>query len=99
MDYLRKYERTLDEDKEALKGSKLAPFSNERHAVIMLKGEKEILHHYVLMADTCIPLLEMDAMQAALSQIDRKRGLPTEIGDYIRQVIYPLIHASSSSFI
>ena len=48
------YPRSLAEDIELLSGSKtgpsgarlLAPFSNERHAVIQVAGEKEVLEHY-----------------------------------------------------
>lgn len=39
--------------------SSLAPFSNERHAVIQVKGEKEVLLFYKDYAETAIRLLEL----------------------------------------
>ncbi len=67
----------MEEDNLALRGNKLQPFSNERHAVIMLRGEKEVLHHYVKMAEVGIKILGMSAMDVALAQLDKSRGLTT----------------------
>lgn len=47
LDYLSRYKNTLQEDIELLSSGQLRPFSNERHAIIQLKGEKEILHFYL----------------------------------------------------
>jgi hypothetical protein len=47
---LTKYPKSLAEDLELLAAGPdsggLAPFSNERHAVIQVAGEKEVLVHY-----------------------------------------------------
>ena len=47
LDYLSRYKTTLQEDIQLLSSGELRPFSNERHAIIQLKGEKEILHFYL----------------------------------------------------
>ena len=45
-DKLAAYPRSLEEDKVLLAGDSLTPFSNERHAVIQVAGEKEVLEHF-----------------------------------------------------
>ena len=60
-DSLAAYPTTLQEDCQRLQT--LAPFSNERHAVIQIKGEKEVLLHYNDLAETAIHLLEIKDAQ------------------------------------
>ena len=59
-DYLSRYPSTLDEDLKRLADvAALAPFSNERHAVIQVKGEKEVLHFYKRFAEKAAAMLSM----------------------------------------
>ncbi|CAM9379344.1 unnamed protein product [Scytosiphon promiscuus] len=51
------YPTTLEEDKAALKNGGLEPFSNRRHALIQVCGEKVVLRHYVELAETALACL------------------------------------------
>lgn len=54
---LAQYPTTLEQDEERLRGQEFAPFSNERHAVIQVRGEKEVLHFFRDFALTAVQLL------------------------------------------
>jgi len=61
-DYLSRYPTTYEEDVRRLtvRGSgELVQFTNERHAVIQIKGEKEVLLFLKDFADTTIEVLKM----------------------------------------
>lgn len=53
-EYLRKYPTTLDEDIHRLKHGNVPLFSNERNALIQVKGEKEVLAFFKDWAATAI---------------------------------------------
>jgi len=57
--YLGKYPTTLEQDVDRLSSGALGPFSNERHAVIQIKGEKEVLHFYLEFARVAQHLLSI----------------------------------------
>lgn len=59
-DSLARYPRTLAEDRQILAGDALTPFSNERHAVIQVAGEKEVLETWILQAEQSLELLAVD---------------------------------------
>lgn len=59
-DYLSRYPSTFDEDAARLADSKsFKPFSNEKHAVIQVKGEKEVLLFYIDFTSTALKLLNI----------------------------------------
>lgn len=58
-DYLSRYHHTYEEDCAKLASNELAPFSNARHAVIQLKGEKEVLLFLKDFATTGLELLQV----------------------------------------
>lgn len=62
-EYLSKYPTTFDDDCHRLSGDSLAPFSNERHAVIQVKGEKEILLFYLEYAVKAQELLKINSVK------------------------------------
>jgi len=45
-DYLSRYPTSLEDDIASLKSPDLKPFSNEKHALIQVRGEKEVLHFF-----------------------------------------------------
>lgn len=59
-DQIARYPTTLEEDLESLKSPALKPFSNRRHAVIQLKGEKEVLREYQRLCRTALGLVHAD---------------------------------------
>eukprot|EP00529_Nitzschia_sp_RCC80_P010994 CAMPEP_0113458566 /NCGR_PEP_ID=MMETSP0014_2-20120614/9989_1 /TAXON_ID=2857 /ORGANISM="Nitzschia sp." /LENGTH=620 /DNA_ID=CAMNT_0000350095 /DNA_START=253 /DNA_END=2113 /DNA_ORIENTATION=+ /assembly_acc=CAM_ASM_000159 len=57
---LGKYPTTLSQDKADLLDERmLPPFSNERHAKIQVRGEKEVLHHFARWARTALDVMEV----------------------------------------
>jgi histone-lysine N-methyltransferase SETD3 len=57
---LSQYPAPLDMDLDRLTNDKtLAPFSNERHAIIQVKGEKEVLQFFLEFAQTVMHLLSV----------------------------------------
>lgn len=61
--HLNRYPTSFDSDCYRLKSSSIAPFSNERHALIQIKGEKEILLFFKDFAITAIKLLQVKNIQ------------------------------------
>ena len=55
---LNAYPATLLDDERKLRSQDIAPFSNQRHAIIQVKGEKIVLHHYIDLATTAIDLIK-----------------------------------------
>ena len=60
-DRLSKYLSTIEEDDEKLQNPGMDPFCNARHAIIIIRGEKEICEFYIQLAEVAGPLLRMDA--------------------------------------
>jgi hypothetical protein len=60
-EYLDAYPTTYEEDCKRLTSTDnpVPPFSNERHALIQVKGEKEVLLFYQDFADTAMRLLDI----------------------------------------
>eukprot|EP00981_Chlorochromonas_danica_P008804 scaffold2312_cov165-Ochromonas_danica.AAC.44 len=59
-DLLSKYPHSLEEDCHRLLHGNVANFSNERNALIQVKGEKEVLHFYLDFALTGLSLLQVN---------------------------------------
>jgi Rubisco LSMT substrate-binding len=57
---LSRYPTTLQQDIDALSNVAEYPkFSNQRHAKIQVKGEKEVLHHYLKWSQTAIDVINV----------------------------------------
>jgi hypothetical protein len=76
--YLSHYPTTMAQDKEGLQKKNgafgaLLPFSNHRHAIIQVAGEKEVLHYYEELALTGLQMLaleEEDHFDAAVKSLE-----------------------------
>lgn len=62
--YLSKYPHTYETDVRRLASDELPQFSNERHAVIQVKGEKEVLLFFREFAMVCQRLLRIRDIRA-----------------------------------
>lgn len=71
---------------ERLQGNEFAPFSNERHAVIQVKGEKEVLHFFRDFALTSIQLLHAADLETF-----------EELLETVRQTKHPVIYMHAKS--
>lgn len=70
--YLSEYPSSYDDDNLKLASNAVQPFSNERHALIQVKGEKEVLLFYKDFAETALRLLDIkdqSAYSEALQEI------------------------------
>jgi histone-lysine N-methyltransferase SETD3 len=57
---LRTFNTSVAEDEALLQTSHLS--TNHRHAVMMRRGEKKVLHHYTRMAQVCSPFIQHPKM-------------------------------------
>ena len=83
-DYLSRYPTSYEADCERLDGKEVALFSNERHALIQIKGEKRVLLHYKFLAQTAIRFLSTDGYDP--DEVDDFLYELTKIGESVIQV-------------
>lgn len=92
--YLSRYPTTYESDVERLKSDdSLVLYSNERHAVIQVRGEKEVLLFFRDFAESGIKLLQapdMDAFDVLLEEIRLSKDVI--IFYYCRSVCGRLLH-------
>eukprot|EP00501_MAST-03F_sp_TOSAG23-6_P001880 GSMAST32.ASY1.ANO1.1958.1 assembled CDS len=60
------YPKTMSEDNAALADDGLDPFCNKRHAIIVVRGEKQICHFYIKLAQAASQLLKLPTMERKL---------------------------------
>lgn len=60
---LKLYATSYDQDLRRLADGSLRPFSNQRNALVVICGEKEICHFYIQLAKVVIPLLQFTPAQ------------------------------------
>lgn len=91
-DCLSKYPNSYESDCQRLKSDALAPFSNERHAVIQVKGEKEILLFLRDLAITGKSFLMLQDLKVIDSELKRLSETKNSIiYQYFQSVLYKLI--------
>lgn len=56
-DKLQMYPTTIEEDEEVLRSDELLPFSDHRHALIVILSEKRVANFFVQLAERLCPLL------------------------------------------
>lgn len=72
------YPTTLSQDmSDLMDESALPPFSNKRHAKIQVRGEKEVLQHFVRWAQTALDV--MDVIEIELKE-EQQRGVEVQLG-------------------
>jgi hypothetical protein len=92
LDCLQKYPTTFEEDCHALKYGNITLFSNQRNALIQVKGEKEVLLFYLDFASTAIKLLKSKDLQEFDDLLnDIRINKNTLIFQYCRGVVGRLI--------
>ena len=57
---LSRYPTTLEEDLTVLAAGTYPFGSDRRNAMVIIRGEKEVCHHFIKLAEVCVPLLAMD---------------------------------------
>ena len=84
-DKLSRYPTNMEEDERKLQNRDLDPFGNEKHILIVLRGEKEILHFYMDLADEIIPLLALPPPERS-NKVRKKYDDCTDIARFITAV-------------
>mmetsp|Transcript_18601 Transcript_18601/g.27293 ORF Transcript_18601/g.27293 Transcript_18601/m.27293 type:complete len:560 (-) Transcript_18601:604-2283(-) len=69
------YPTTLAQDNEQLAGNTLPQFSNARHAVIQVRGEKEVLHHFEDFVLTSLQVIDIDQDEQFDAAIKSMEGM------------------------
>merc|ERR1719300_204424 len=95
---LKKFSTTLDHDNELLRNEEMYPrFGNKRNAVLMRRGEKEVLTFYVDLMKICVSLFKMKVkeLKAKLRKDRRFKELDSPLMQYINHVVVPLVQRRS----
>lgn len=72
------YPTTLSQDmSDLMDETTLTPFSNKRHAKIQVRGEKEVLQHFVSWAKTALDVI--DVIEIELKE-EQQRGVEVQLG-------------------
>jgi len=89
---LSNFDTTFEEDTKLLKEGNITD-SNIRNCVVVRRGEKEVLHWYISLADKVIPLLQMSwrRLQAVAASCVQNT---CPLDEYVLQVVMPLVRNS-----
>jgi len=84
------FDTTLEHDIKLLESGELPMYSNLRNCVIMRRGEKEVLHWFIELAEKAIPLLQMnwrDLKRTAAKSYQKN----SKFDAYVTGAIVPLV--------
>lgn len=93
---LARYPSTLEEDIAVLEAGTYPFQSNRRNAIVIIKGEKEVCHHYIALAETAVRLFHMDYSEAK-KVIAKSHKTRSDINDYIAAVVVPLLKLKATT--
>jgi len=91
---LKKFQTTLEFDNKLLENEEEYPkYGNKRNAVLMRRGEKDVLTFYVNLMKICISLFKMKAkeLKNKLRKDKRFKDNDSPLMLYINHVVVPLI--------
>jgi len=86
---LSMFQTTVDQDNKLLASGQITD-SNIRNCVVVRRGEKEVLHWYVNLADNAIPLLRMPWRRLKNLATKSMRNM-TPFDEYVMAVVVPLV--------
>jgi hypothetical protein len=87
---LTRYPTTYANDLKLLKSDELTPFSNRRHAAIVIASEKEILTWFVNLSAECTPVLSLPIEDAVAVVNDKYTNTKDDTARYLRSTVYGL---------
>lgn len=87
---LRQYPTTLEQDNALLAEGQLAPFSNRRNALLVVRGEKEVYQQWTSVAATASELLLQPLEQVAALVREQHCGSDAT-AVYIRAAVLPVL--------
>jgi len=90
-EYLSEYPTSYESDCERLTSSGIPAYSNERHALIQVRGEKEVLLFFKDFSETALQLLQVRDNRVFREEIDRvKETKHIVIQQYARGTVLKL---------
>merc|ERR1712196_623187 len=88
---LQKLPTTLEEDNKMLADTEKFPYmTNERNILLMRRGEKDVLTHYILLKQKCLPLFDMQWKDLKKVVATRYR-VDNPVSAYVKAVVVPLV--------
>ena len=96
---LKKFETTLDFDNELLKNEEEYPkYGNKRNAILMRRGEKEVLTFYVTLMKICIQLFKMKFkdLKNKIRKDKKFKDNDSPLMQYVNHVVIPLVQRQSN---
>ena len=96
LEQLAKYPTTLEYDNMELESEELEMYSNERNAKVLVRGEKEVAHFWINLADVAIPLLESGEWKDIKRTINKDYKKQDAMSRYIGKVIPFLVKGGST---
>merc|ERR1712154_219195 len=96
---LKKFETSLDFDNNLLKNQEEYPkYSNKRNAILMRRGEKEVLTFYVNLMKICIKLFKMKFkdLKNKIRKDKKFKDNDSAVMQYINHVVIPLVQRQSN---
>lgn len=82
---LNNYPTTIEQDNKELEDDKLDPFCNRRHAIIVVRGEKEICHFFIALAQAATAVLKLPPAERKVA-VREKFSDQTDISLFITAV-------------
>ena len=75
-----------------LKNGDIPPFSNRRNALIVIKSEKQVLHHYVRLSELIAPLFQTStaAIKDYVTKTYTKKDDESDTALYLNHVVKKL---------
>ena len=95
----KKFETTLAFDNDLLSNEEEYPrFSNKRNAILMRRGEKEVLHFYIELKRICEPLFKMKFkdLRNKLTKDKTFENQESALMQYVNHVVVPLVQRQSN---
>jgi hypothetical protein len=88
------YPQSYEEDLAALASDDMTPFSNRRHATIVVASEKEILVWFCRLASECTPILSLPIEDAIAVVNEKYTDTKNDLARYLRSTVYGLRNRS-----
>merc|ERR1712130_538250 len=97
---LKKFSTTLEYDNNLLLNEEEYPkYGNKRNSVLMRRGEKEVLTHYVNLMKICVSLFKMKFkdLKTKIKKDKKFKDNESALMQYVNHVVIPLVQRQSNS--
>jgi len=91
---MTRYPTSYEDDLKLLGSAELTPFSNRKHAAIVIASEKEIMNWFVTLSSECTPVLSLPIEDAVAVVNDKYTNTRDDTSRYLRSTVYGLRNRS-----